>query len=58
MKINVQFSENECLFDAAFGENECLFDAAFGEIHEVEQTNIPSDYGKITYTQDKFIIVS
>ena len=45
-------------FDVTFVESECALDVTFGELYEVSKPAIPSDYGKITYNQDKTIIVS
>ena len=47
MKLNVTFIESDCTLDVTFGE-----------LYEVAKPIIPSDYGKITYNQDKTIIVS
>ena len=46
------------ILDVEFCETDLTFDVAFGELFEVSKPEIPSDYGKITYTQDKTIIVS
>lgn len=58
MKINVKFAELDCLLKSVFNTDREQFKAAFGEVHEVRRDDIPSDYGKITYTQEKIIIVS
>lgn len=58
MRINVLFAESKCALDVAFNESKSVFSAVFGEIQEVNSGKIPSDYGKITYTQEKIIIVS
>lgn len=44
--------------DFEFEEITQEFTVDMGEVYEVINPNIPSDYGKITYTQDKSIIVS
>lgn len=46
------------ILDVTFVESECTLDVTFGELYEVSTPVIPSDYGKITYNQDKTIIVS
>ena len=58
MILDVTFIERECSLDVKFTESKSAFDVTFGELYEVAKPVIPSDYGKITYNQDKTIIVS
>lgn len=46
------------ILEIDFEEVEQELNVGFEELYEVEKTVIPSDYGKITYNQDKTIIVS
>lgn len=41
-----------------FAENAQDFSVSFGELFVVEKTDIPKEYGLITYTQDKIITVT
>lgn len=46
------------ILDIEFEEIAHEFTVDMGEVYEVAKPAIPSDYGKITYNQDKTIIVS
>lgn len=57
-KIKVRFAETNELIKVKFAENEQKLGVKFGEVQYVTNNVIPKDYGKITYTQNKTIIVS
>lgn len=44
--------------DIKFAENAQFLSASFGELCIVEKTDIPKEYGLITYTQDKIITIT
>jgi hypothetical protein len=58
MNLVINFKESNQKFNFNFKESEKTFAVNFGEVHEVSNPDIPSDYGKITYTQEKIIIVT
>lgn len=57
-RFGVKFQETNHRFGVKFQETNTQFGCVLGEIYEVVKPIIPSDYGKITYNQDKTIIVS
>ena len=58
MKLDVAFSEKSQTFGAVFQGSAQTFGANFKEVQIVHTDEIPKEYGLITYTQDKTIIVS
>ena len=58
MKIDVALSEKNQTFGAVFQGSTQTFGANFKEVQMVHTDEIPKEYGLITYTQDKTIIVS
>jgi hypothetical protein len=58
MTLGVDFLEIEQNLDVEFSESERFFDSVFKGIILVERTDIPKEYGLITYTQDKIITIT
>ena len=58
MILEIDFEELENELTVGFKEIEQAINVGFEELHTVSEAVIPSDYGKITYNQDKTLIVS
>lgn len=58
MKLKVNFREAEECFFAKFAELERSFLADFDKVLVVNRTDIPPEYGLITYDQNRTITVS
>jgi hypothetical protein len=58
MILDIEFEEITHAFNVEMNEITHQFTVDMGEVYEVSNPNIPSNYGKITYNQDKSIIVS
>ena len=58
MRLNVKFSESKHSFGEIFSEAKRSFEVAFNELVLVERTEIPKEYGLITYTQDRIITIT
>lgn len=58
MVLSVNFFESEQKFSAKFGETLQPFEVSFSNVVIVERTDIPKEYGRITYDQNKTITVS
>jgi hypothetical protein len=56
MRLNVEFSESDQNFNVEFSESDQNFNVEFGDVVQIPA--IPKDYGKITYNQNRSIIVS
>ena len=58
MKINVNFIEKEDKLDFNFIANERTLNVNFGDVCIIERSDIPKEYGLITYTQDRIITIT
>ena len=58
MHMKVKFSETNHKFDVNFSKVNRNFKAVFNDLVLVERTDIPKEYGLITYTQDKIITIT
>lgn len=56
MRLDVKFKEIDQKFNVNFKEVNQKFNVGFGQY--VERTDIPKEYGLITYTQDRIITVT
>lgn len=58
MKIHVNLTVSNQKIGVKFSEKKQSFNAAFRNFILVEKTDIPKEYGLITYTQDRIITVT
>ena len=58
MKLDVKFQGIEETFDVKFTESEQALHTDFKNVVVVERTDIPPEYGLITYDQNRTITVS
>ncbi len=58
MQMKVKLSETNHKFDVKFSKANRSFGVAFNDLVIVERTDIPKEYGLITYTQDKIITIT
>ena len=58
MKLKVIFQEVEEKHFPRFAELDRSFRPDFGEVSIIERTDIPSEYGRIAYDQNRTITVS
>lgn len=58
MKLDMKFSESEQSLNAKFMETERFYNLSFKNVVVVERTDIPPEYGLITYDHNKTITVS
>ena len=58
MIARVKLTESNPKITVTFSEKKQSFKAAFKDFILVEKTDIPKEYGLITYTQDRIITVT
>lgn len=58
MNIRVKLTESDQKLSVKFSEKKQSFNVAFKNFILVEKTDIPKEYGLITYTQDRIITVT